>query len=180
MISIEKKILVSTPNQSQNQNFVILVYQHDTHGSLGLSLNCILPKEFLFNLINTLNIKYSDPNILTRIHYGGMHALNQGMILHSSDYKTSSSLPITKDLCLTNSLSLLKKIIVNEGPKKATVILGHTKFAPGQIEDELYENKWLVLEPTPDVIFTESIWNNALYCKGLTPHSQIHSYTGHA
>lgn len=180
MISIDKKILVSTPNQSKNQNFVILIYKHNEHESLGLSLNCILPKDFLLNLVDSLNIKYFDPNILTRIHYGGTNSLNQGMILHSSDYQNPSSLQITKDLFLTNSLSLLQKIVTNEGPQKSNVILGHTKFEPGQIEDELYENKWLIMEPTPEIVFTKTIWNDALNVKGLTPSSQIHSYTGHA
>jgi len=180
MTLIDKKILISTPQQSQKQNFVILIYKHDDSGSLGLGLNCILPQEFLLNLVDSLDIKYFDPNINTHVHYGGTNDLNQGVILHSSDYKISSSIPISHDLCLTNSLVLLKKIAMNEGPKKSMVILGHTKFGPGQIEDELYENKWLIMEPTSDIIFTDQIWNNALNLKGLTPTSQIHNYTGHA
>ncbi|USO02379.1 MAG: YqgE/AlgH family protein [Alphaproteobacteria bacterium] len=180
MLAINNKILISTPRYSQKQNFVILIHKHDSFGSLGLSLNCTLPHDFLLNLVDSLDIPYFDPNLNTQAHYGGTHDLNQGTILHSSDYKTPSSIQISQDLHLTNSLSLLRKIAKNEGPKKSMIILGHTKFDAGQIEDELYENKWLVMEPSAELVFTDKIWDSALSLKGLKPESQIHNFTGHA
>lgn len=180
---IKGKILVSVPlhHQPNKQNFVILIYKHDDFGALGVNLNYVLPQEFLLHLMDTLEVPYYDPNPTARIHYGGMHDLNQGLILHTNDYQSSSSIKINDEISLTNSVNLLKRVAANEGPKKSLIVLGHTRFLAGQIENELYEHRWLIMEPLMDVIFTDHVWQGALVIKGINPTQfQIHEHVGNA
>ena len=78
-------------------------------------------------------------------------------------------------------LSLLQKIVNHQGPKQSIIILGHTRFMSGQIEDEIFDHRWLIIDPTPELIFGEQIWSDALSIKGIRPHQfQMHHATGNA
>lgn len=180
--TLKGKILVSIP--SQKENFVILIYRHDQNGTYGLNLNHILPQDFLYKLMDRLKITYYDTNLNIKINYGGSENLQNGLILHSTDYILPASLQLTENLAITNSISMLKKIALHEGPKNNTVILGHTFWPPNDLESEIRHNKWLITDANPDLVFhpnEDQIWNLAMSLIGLEPSSlphQFYFYTG--
>ena len=183
IMNLKGKIIVSLPTTNQEKRYAILILEHDHFGTIGFNLNCPLPHSFSSDLMDSLDISFEDHNmaILPRLYYGGTHELNQGMILHTKEYFSSSTVSINPQLALTNSLSLLQKIVDNHGPKQSIIILGHTRFMPGQIEDEIFDHRWLIVDPTPELIFGNQIWNDALITKGISPHQfQIHQYKGNA
>lgn len=181
LISIPSGPLNKTPPPSSDKNLAILIYQHDEFGAFGFNLNCILPHEFLTHLTDYLNIHHYDSKIMPRVYYGGMHELHQGIILHTKDYKSESTTSITEDLALTNSTSLLRKISTNSGPEKSLIILGHTRFLPGQLDAELLDHRWLIVDPKPNLVFTPHAWSDAIIHRGLNPALfQIHNCTGNA
>ena len=56
------------------------------------------------------------------------------------------------------------------GPEKSLFILGYASWDPGQLEYELKENDWIVVDPAEDLIFDKSpqnAWKKALGRSGV-------------
>ena len=51
-------------------------------------------------------------------HIGGPLSQNNGFILHSNDYKSESTLKVSKKVKLTCSTEIISDIARNKGPKK--------------------------------------------------------------
>ena len=58
------------------------------------------------------------------------------------------------------------------GPKKSILALGYAGWGPGQLENELLFDSWLMCDPDPNLIFSlhsETKWNSGLKKLGINP-----------
>ncbi|MGO8646513.1 YqgE/AlgH family protein, partial [Rhizobium ruizarguesonis] len=83
-------------------------------------------------------IKQEDSIVLPKrarefpIHTGGPVESVRGFVLHSDDYASDSSIPVSDDICLTSTLDIVRAISKGDGPTRATMLLGYSSLA-GQV-----------------------------------------------
>jgi putative transcriptional regulator len=95
---------------------------------------------------------------------------NNGFILHSNDYKNTSTIKVSEKVFLTVSTDILIDIAQGKGPKDFFISLGYSGWGPGQLEDEIKNNSWINLNEHMDLLFgknTEGKWNTAIKRTGI-------------
>ena len=101
--------------------------------------------------------------------FGGPVETSRGLVLHSADYQRDETLLIEGGMALTASLEILKDMAGGSGPKNAWLALGHSGWAPGQLEKEMRMGSWMIHPATPRIVFhpnPEQGWKDALREKG--------------
>lgn len=169
------KLLVAMP-YSQDSNFVnsvIYVCGHDDTGAMGLLINRRIDTISFQDLLKQLEINNNNHDVVEfPVHYGGPAEIGRGFVLHSNDYTHESTVQIDDDLSLTATMDVLAAISAGEGPGNALLTLGYTGWSDGELELEIQENEWLIVDPTPDLIFHDHIetkWRQALASIGVDP-----------
>ena len=97
--------------------------------------------------------------------FGGPVETARGLVLHSADYKRDETMLIEGGLALTASLEILKDMAGGSGPKQAWLALGHSGWSPGQLDREMQDNAWLVVDADAALVFDpdlEAKWQRAL------------------
>ena len=141
---------------------------------MGLVINRpLLPVKF-DEFVSHLNIKVDNDKIKYRpdIIFGGPVESTRGFVIHSADYFLSSTLSIKNGIAITSTLDILGAIAAGRGPESAMVALGYASWEPGQLEEEIKGNSWLVVDADEDLIFKVPFakkWNAAMERIGVNP-----------
>jgi putative transcriptional regulator len=172
------KILLATPQMTDPRfsKAVILICGHDENGAMGLVINNVIADVGFADLIEELDIA-TDNNatqdvLAIQILDGGPMEKNKGFLLHSTDFKKAETIEISKDYALTGTLDALHDVAQGQGPEKLLFILGYAGWTEGQLEEELKQNVWLVIETDNDFIFNispEQKWTKAIKNLGFDP-----------
>ncbi len=178
------KLLVSMPflEDSRFSYSVIFVCGHDSQGAIGLVINKILPDLTFKDLLNQLNIDHMPSSSDLIVHYGGPIDLSRGFVLHSSDYHIDTTIEVGDCFSITSTLEILRALARGTGPEKYLICLGYTGWSAGQLEQELQNNGWLVVEPTEELVFDpylETKWRSSLAALGVDP-AVLSLESGHA
>lgn len=169
----------------QDQRFhhsVIYMCGHDESGAMGLIINKPLTSVSFKDLLAQLNVPYEESAPDGAIHYGGPVEVGRGFVLHTIDYLADASVTINNNFALTATLEILRAISQQKGPRNALVALGYVSWSAGQLEAEIQNNNWVVIEAHENLVFThepETIWHQALASIGVNP-SYITTDIGHA
>ena len=175
------QILVAMPhvNNIMFEKSVIYVCGHDEYGSMGILLNRPMENMKLSSLASMLDIEHANETVnKDYVYNGGSVESGRGFVLHTTDYFSHESVPITADVAITASKDMISAIISNKGPKKSIVSLGYTEWKKGALEDEIQNNLWINVDPeNKESIFesNSSIWEEIyLSSFGISPY-QIHA-----
>ena len=87
-----------------------------------------------------------------------------------------------RGVSLPGTLDVLRSVAAGKGPERATLLLGYTGWAPGQLESEIANNDWLTCPAIEDMVFDrdlDSKYERALYSMGVRP-SSLSTNIGHA
>jgi putative transcriptional regulator len=130
---LDGQLLIAMPGM-QDSNFaraVIYVCAHSAAGAMGFIINRrqdISFPEVLGHLklleeheIGTLPRERRDLPILA----GGPVETGRGFVLHSDDFVSASSIPVSDDISLTATLDIVRAICDGHGPARATMLLGY-------------------------------------------------------
>jgi putative transcriptional regulator len=79
--------------------------------------------------------------------------MGSGFLLYTADYEAPSQMQVSATVCLSSDPVLLQDIARNAGPSRYLFLLGYAGWGPGQLENELMDNGWLMLPAEDDVIF---------------------------
>lgn len=187
---LDGQFLIAMPGVF-DQNFartVIYICAHSPAGAMGFILNrrqAITLPEILLHLNM---IDQHDAIMLPQhmkdfpIQTGGPVDTGRGFVLHSDDYLTDSSIPVSEDICLTATLDILRAISDGGGPRRATMLLGYAGWAGGQLEAEIANNGWLHCAPSEELIFDRKLddkYERALALMGISP-AMLSNEAGHA
>ena len=140
---------------------VVLICDHNSHGSMGVILNKKLNQE--------KSNPESDVEVLRDekvIFFGGPVMVNFILLLHDEKKFKNNSYKISENLFLSNNGSLNNKIRISN--KK--FISGYAGWSAGQLENEIKNGDWIVQKVRNDLIFgtdCEEIWNNAIESLGF-------------
>lgn len=168
------KFLVATP-QMQDPRFaraVIYICNHDKDGAMGLVINKTrdMPLSKMLDHIGIEgDVKVADCPVLS----GGPVDTNRGFVLHSPDFQNDkNSLKLSDTLMMTSTKDVLESLVADHAPNKAVLAVGYAGWSDGQLERELQNNAWLVVEGDEALIFDtdmDSKWKKALAKIGVTP-----------
>ncbi|MET0749104.1 MAG: YqgE/AlgH family protein [Rhizobium sp.] len=187
---LDGQFLIAMPGMADS-NFartVVYICAHSNAGAMGFVIN--RPQNLSFaDVLKHLDMVKGDDAILLPDHArnfpiqtGGPVESGRGFVLHSDDYKSDSSIPVSEDISLTATLDIVRAISKGGGPKRATMLLGYAGWGAGQLEAEVGNNGWLNCPPSEELIFDRSLedkYERALALLGVTP-AMLSSEAGHA
>jgi putative transcriptional regulator len=187
---LDGQFLIAMPGMF-DANFartVIFICAHSDDGAMGFVLN--RPQQLTFpDVLLHLDLLDEDEAIrlpaMTRefqIQAGGPVETGRGFVLHSDDYLSDSSIPVSDDICLTATLDIVRAISRGEGPVRATMMLGYAGWGPGQLEAEITQNGWLTCPAREELIFDKALddkYDRALALMGVSA-AMLSMDAGHA
>lgn len=170
------KLLVAMPSMSDPRfhRSVILMCAHDPDSALGLIVNKPAPDQTVEDLLEQIDLRgIPDGGRALPVHFGGPVERQRGFVLHSTDYLgDEDTLRVNGGFCMTASKRILDDIGNGTGPVKAMLALGYAGWGPGQLESEIVQNGWLVVDADHDVVFdcdNDEKWARALDKVGIDP-----------
>jgi putative transcriptional regulator len=166
MDSLRGKLLLAGPTLL-DPNFrrtVVLIVEHTDEGAMGLVLN--RPSTA------TVGDAVPDLDWLTeseeRVYVGGPVAPNGVIVLAEWNDPDLAAVLVDDDLGFVPGEAPDPDQLLN-AVRRARVFAGHAGWGPGQLEDELAEEAWIIEPPTREEIFTlepTDLWAAVLRRKG--------------
>ena len=162
------RFLVAAPSMPDKnfQKSVVFICKHDEDGALGIIVNNKVEGLPLGQVYKQLGIDVSPAAAERAVLFGGPVDTARGLVLHSADYKREGeTLLIEGGMALTASLDILKDMAGGRGPKEAWLALGHSGWSPGQLDFEMQDNAWLVVDGDAALVFDADFaakWQRAL------------------
>ncbi|MCQ4632000.1 YqgE/AlgH family protein [Shinella lacus] len=187
---LDGQFLIAMPGMADS-NFsrtVVYICAHSDDGAMGFVIN--RPQQLSFSdVLLHLDLLGEDEVIRLPgstldfpIRCGGPVESGRGFVLHSDDYMSESSIPVSDDICLTATLDIVRAISRGRGPQKGLMMLGYAGWGAGQIENEIGANGWLSCPAQEELIFDtnlDSKYERALGLMGISP-AMLSAEAGHA
>ncbi|WP_366145070.1 YqgE/AlgH family protein [Maricaulis sp.] len=179
------KLLIATPmiGDPRFDRSVILMCDHSDEHAMGIMINKPVSGLRLPELFDQLGIDTDIEAPDRAVMLGGPVERDRGFVLHSNDFAADgSTLPVSEGIGLTATKDILEAIASSHPPRRSVLALGYAGWGPGQLEDELTANAWLVADPDEALIFgdgNEDKWEKALAIIGISPE-HLSSLSGHA
>lgn len=167
------KLLVAMPSlqEERYRHKVLVIYEHNPDGAKGFILNQLNEKVNFVELTRQLNIICKNPPE-PPMYSGGPIENMRGFVLHSADRSYRTSMKIAPNLLLTSNIDPLNEIANRIGPRERMVLLGHNVWGAGELEREITDNHWLVMECESSIIFMPNVegkWSAAMQKMGINP-----------
>ncbi len=187
---LDGQFLIAMPGMFDS-NFarsVVYICAHSDAGAMGFVINRAQSITFPDVLLHLQLIGQNDAIMLPDearhfpIRTGGPVESGRGFVLHSDDYSSNSSIPISDEISLTATLDIVRAISHGRGPRRATMMLGYAGWGSGQLEREIANNGWLNCPASEDLIFDTNLddkYERALALMGVTP-AMLSRDAGHA
>lgn len=167
------RLLVAMPGMGDPRftHSVVLICAHSEKGAMGLIVNKPARDIDVNDLLKQLDIEVAPGSAPIRVHFGGPVECGRGFVLHSADYDvTQSTLQIDRRFGMTATLDILQDIAWGNGPGDAILALGYAGWGPGQLEDEIRRNGWLICDASSEIVFGDADdgkWQAALKSLGV-------------
>lgn len=175
------KCLVAMPDtEGEFSDSVICICSHDSSGAMGFVINKRLNDLSFQDLAPELPFNFAGLSL--KLYNGGPMERAKGFILHSSEYKLPESLNISNGITVSSSMAVLQDIAEGRGPKQKIIALGYAGWTSQQLENEIAENRWLITEATPELVFgnnDDCKWSNALSSLGISSENLTPAF-GHS
>ena len=154
MESLQGNFLISTSKMPDPRFREKLIYMcgHTEEGAIGLVVNNPLPDVTLDEILINANIPVPDFE-LPPVYLGGPVEMGSGFILYTADYQVENQLQVSTTVCLSSDPQILQDIALHSGPDNYLFLLGYAGWGPGQLENELTDNGWLILPAEDNIIF---------------------------
>ena len=172
------KLLLATPSMGDPRfnRAVIFMCAHDENGAMGLVVNHSMPDVDFSDLVGQLkltsDIKIDLEKCNLPVMYGGPVESARGFLLHSNDFIRAETMQISKSYSVTGTVDALKDIAIGSGPENLMFALGYAGWEAGQLDAEIHQNAWMIVEPDYELVFgedPEAKWTNAIKKIGIDP-----------
>lgn len=146
--------------QMEDPNFkhtLTYVAEHSDHGALGFVINrsmgiCLQEVFEQMNIDSEASFAIDAP-----VLEGGPVDREHGMVLHTCGDSWNSSKDFGHGICISSSRDILVDMARGEGPDRSLVLLGHSGWGPGQLEEEMTHNAWLNCPADIEILFDTSV-----------------------
>lgn len=173
--SLKGKLLLSTPTigDPRFRKSVIFIISHDAKGAMGFMVNIPLESlDFAGLLKETGLVDVSIRRENIRLINGGPVDIQHGFLLHTADFSHEHTVPVTDGVSVSANLEALQAFAEGECPREGLMVLGYSGWGEGQLDQELHENAWLVVDADYDILFNtplEDRWDRAYSRLGVNP-----------
>jgi putative transcriptional regulator len=167
MESLRGQLIIASP-LLQDPNFdrtVVLITEHDEEGAMGLVLNRPSDAPVAEAVPDLAWVAPDDDGL---VHIGGPVAPDGVIVLAEWDDPTLAAVLVESDLGFVPGDAPSQEAL-ELAIRRARVYAGHAGWGPGQLEEELAEDAWIVEAPLREELFSEdpeSLWAAVLRRKG--------------
>lgn len=179
------KFLVATPKIGSDDFFnhaLVYVCSHGRNGAMGLIVNKRLDAFTFSDLTFQLPVRNFAKLNEVNLYAGGPLEKVRGMVLHSTDYFRDGTVEIDHGIAVSATSEIIADIAFDRGPSDKLVALGYSYWEPHQLEHEIFDNDWLVIEAHRDLLFKtpdEEKWQRAMDESGIILDRFV-TITGHS
>lgn len=165
MTSLRGKLLIASP-ALLDPNFarsVVLIAEHSKDGAMGLVLNRPSDAEVIVAVGELGGIVA--PGDL--VYEGGPVQTSAVMVLAEFNDPAASAAVVLGDVGFLPSQGDPQQLV--DTLRRTRVFAGHSGWGPGQLDAELEEGSWIVVEARIDDVFApdpDELWGEALERKG--------------
>lgn len=187
MMKLQDHFLLAMPGIEDSffKNALIYVCEHNEEGSMGIMLT--RPTDLsVAEIIAKMNFLIADQRQYQQddvVLIGGPVGIERGFILHTTCIPAfQHSFAVSDHVWLTTSADVLQTIGHPNAPEKYLVALGCCTWKPAQLEQEIADNTWLVIESSEHLLFDvphDYRWLEANRSLGFEP-THLTSLAGHA
>jgi putative transcriptional regulator len=163
--SLRGKLLIAAPTL-MDPNFarsVVLIAAHDDQGALGLILN--RPLDVPLADVSPALDAIAEPG--STLHRGGPVAPESAVVLADFRDPSLAALTVFGTVGFPSADCDLHSLAA--GVRRARVFAGHAGWGPGQLDEELETDGWIVGQLAPDELWqldNRGLWSTALTRKG--------------
>ncbi len=178
------KLLVAMPGMPDPRfaHSVIFMCAHSERGAMGLIVNQVAGNLGFEELLRQVGVNEGPVTRRIPVHVGGPVEPGRGFVLHSSEYNLDKTVSVDERVRLTATPEVLKDIAGGGGPRLCLLALGYSGWGPGQLEREIRQNGWLMVDADEEILFlvgVEDRWRRALAKIGIDP-TMLSSSAGRA
>jgi putative transcriptional regulator len=179
------KLLVAMPGIGDPRfaHSVIMMCSHDAEHAMGIVINKPKDEVTLKEVLSHLGLDANSGIGARAVMDGGPVRQERGYVLHSDDYAAPEGThTVAPGIRLTATREVLEAVARMDAPKHFVLALGCSGWGAGQLEDELKENAWLIVDADDAIIFGEpheSKWERAIKSLGFDP-AQLSDTAGRA
>ncbi|MGW8324005.1 MAG: YqgE/AlgH family protein [Thermodesulfobacteriota bacterium] len=149
---------------------VVFICEHSSDGAMGLIVNKPMTGITFVDICRQVGAPLPE-GTGPRVYYGGPVSPENGFILHTGvEGEQENTLRVSPSLFLSADRSLLTAISEGRGPQRFLFALGYSGWGPGQLEDEIRDDGWLVVPGEDPVIFDladDLKWKSAAQRNGI-------------
>lgn len=186
--SLAGKLLVAMPRigDPRFDHTVIMMCAHNEEHAMGLVINRPKDELTLGDVLDHLGIDAAPEMAPLIVLDGGPVRPDRGFVLHSEDFAAADD--ATQKVCPGVSLTATRDVLEalagqrNHAPERFVLALGCSGWGAGQLENELKQNAWLVVDANDAIVFGdahEDKWARAIRSLGFEP-SQLAGDVGRA
>jgi putative transcriptional regulator len=160
---------------------VTYICEHGDDGAMGLVINQPLDLK-LEQMLRQLDLDPAPAMTEQAVFRGGPVQPDHGFVLHSPEGDWNGTRKLAEGLSLTTSRDILEAMAMGKGPAQTLIALGYAGWGPGQLENEIAENSWLVAPASRAILFAlppYERWNAAAQLIGIDMNL-ISQVAGHA
>jgi putative transcriptional regulator len=171
------RFLLATPamGDPRFKDALIYICSHDRSGAMGITINKSKSGLHLSDLLDQIGVEGEIKVADTPVLNGGPVDIDRGFVLHSADYfKQESSLKLSDTLMLTSTKDILEALVQDGAPEKAMLAIGYSGWGEGQLEREVSQNAWLIVDADEAMIFEEDLSakrDQAFEALGISPEA---------
>lgn len=183
--SLAGKLLVAMPGigDPRFSHSVIMLCSHDAEHAMGVVINKPKRELTLSEVLGHLGLQAAGNMGARAVMDGGPVRPDRGYVLHSADFAAhEGTQDVAPGIRLTATREVLEAVAKTEAPKAFVLALGCSGWGAGQLEDELKQNAWLVVDADDAIVFDadhKRKWERAIKSLGLEP-SQLSATQGSA
>ncbi len=172
---LDGKLLIAMPGMTDTRfsRSVVFMCAHSDEGAMGLIVNKPMEELKSKELLDQLDIPLGPKAKAIDVHFGGPVEHGRGFVLHSPEYEVGeSTMNIGVEYSMTATIDILKDLAVGDGPEHSLLALGYSGWGPGQLEQEIQNNGWLICDSEFNLVFSPAgtdKWEAALHSIGVDP-----------
>ena len=158
-------LLIANPKYAhqQQQGHVVYITESTDNSTMGIVLNS--PNSYL--LSDLLEQRGMDWPFDTTVNVGGDYSPTCMIMLHSSDWYSSNTMPVTRHTSISSDHLMLEKLEMGNTPDWYRLFMGTSGWTPQELEEELRGSKpkWLLLAKPSQALIELSdlnLWQNAV------------------
>lgn len=162
-------------------NSLVYICAHSDDGAMGFIINKSYP-DLTLNDLSYFSSFNSSHRFSSLIMQGGPLEHEKGFILHDNSYNDATTYNAGDNIKISSSPQIIENIINNKGPDNFMIILGYSGWMPHQLENEIFNNQWLIVPSSHQLIFNTPIedkWSFALASLGID-NSNLNLPLGHS